>query len=59
LTDEQNVPLTELALMVALARMDSPEGYQAFYALIQGFPPRDTPPPGLRTSSRPSGRGRD
>ena len=37
--DEQNVPLTELALMVALARMDSPEGYQAFYALIQGFPP--------------------
>ena len=39
MTDEQNVPLTELALMVALARMDSPEGYQAFYALIQGFPP--------------------
>jgi len=37
--DEQNVPLTELALMVALARMDSPEGYQAFYALIQSFPP--------------------
>ena len=39
MTDEQNVPLTELALMVTLARIDSPEGYEAFYTLIQGFPP--------------------